>query len=108
LVDRRIALASTRAPIRFLIFVFVLKNLAPVFHASISVVGGIASHEYDGSREILQIGLGDSKLSRSVITMSAVLSSGTLSPDGRKFIVSVGEEKSDVWLMRNFDPNRFG
>lgn len=28
----------------------------------------------------------------------------TVSPDGRTIIVSLGEEKSDVWLMENFDP----
>ena len=27
-----------------------------------------------------------------------------LSPDGKEFVVSLGEEKSDVWLMQNFDP----
>jgi len=27
-----------------------------------------------------------------------------LSPDGRQIVVSVGNEKSDVWLMENFDP----
>jgi len=30
--------------------------------------------------------------------------SGTVSPDGRKIIVSAGDEKSDVWVMTNFDP----
>jgi tRNA A-37 threonylcarbamoyl transferase component Bud32 len=32
------------------------------------------------------------------------INAATLSPDGRKIIVSVGEEKSDVWLLKNFDP----
>ncbi len=27
-----------------------------------------------------------------------------LSPDGKEIVVSVTEEKSDVWLMQNFDP----
>ena len=58
----------------------------------------------DGGREILQIRLGDSKQSRPIITMPGNLNSGTVSPDGRKIIVSVGEDKSDVWLMKNFDP----
>jgi hypothetical protein len=39
-----------------------------------------------------------------VITLPGTLYSGTVSPDGRKIIVSVGEEKSDVWLMKDFDP----
>jgi eukaryotic-like serine/threonine-protein kinase len=55
-------------------------------------------------REILQKGLDDSKKPRSVITLPGTLYGGTVSPDGRKIIVSVGEEKSDVWLMKDFDP----
>jgi len=55
-------------------------------------------------RDIYQIELGDSKKSRSVITLTGNLNAGAVSPDRRKIIVSVGEEKSDVWLMQNFDP----
>jgi len=33
-----------------------------------------------------------------------LLDNGTVSPDGRSVIVSVAEEKSDVWLIDNFDP----
>jgi WD40 repeat protein len=29
-----------------------------------------------------------------------------VNPDGKEIVVSVGEEKSDVWLMENFDPLR--
>ena len=29
---------------------------------------------------------------------------GTLRPDGRRIVVSAGDQKSDVWLMENFDP----
>jgi hypothetical protein len=29
----------------------------------------------------------------------------SVSPDGRQVIVGVQEEKSDVWLMENFDPS---
>jgi Tol biopolymer transport system component len=58
----------------------------------------------DGGREILQIKLGDSKKPRSVITIPGDPNRGTVSPDGRKIIISVGEEKSDVWLLKNFDP----
>ena len=55
-------------------------------------------------REILQKRLDDSKKPRSVITLPGALNGATVSPDGRKIIVSVGEEKSDVWLMKDFDP----
>jgi hypothetical protein len=36
--------------------------------------------------------------------MPGDINAGTVSPDGRKIIVRVGEEKSDVWLMKDFDP----
>jgi hypothetical protein len=29
----------------------------------------------------------------------------SVSPDGHEIVVSVSEEKSDVWLMENFDPS---
>jgi eukaryotic-like serine/threonine-protein kinase len=64
-----------------------------------------ANSGFSGGREILQIKLGDAKKPRSVITMPGGLHSGTVSPDGRKIIVSVGEEKSDVWILKDFDPN---
>lgn len=64
----------------------------------------IYTFAHPNGREILQIGLGDSKKPRSVITMPGDINAGTVSPDGRKIIVSVGEEKSDVWLMKDFDP----
>jgi Tol biopolymer transport system component/DNA-binding winged helix-turn-helix (wHTH) protein len=65
----------------------------------------VYAFDYRRGREILQIGLGDSKKPKSVMTMPGDLNkAGTVSPDGRKIIVSVGEEKSDVWLMKDFDP----
>jgi serine/threonine protein kinase len=62
----------------------------------------------EGGREILQIRPGDSKQSRPIITMPSNLDSGTVSPDGRKIVVSVGEDKSDIWLMKDFDPRIAG
>jgi len=59
---------------------------------------------YPDGREIFQKRLDVSKKPRSVITLPGALHGGTVSPDGRKIIVSVGEEKSDVWLMKDFDP----
>jgi len=59
-----------------------------------------------GGREILQIGLGDSKEPKSVISVPGSLSfsSSTISPDGRKIIANVEEAQSDIWMMKNFDP----
>jgi Tol biopolymer transport system component len=58
--------------------------------------------------EIFQIPLEESKQSTKVATLPGQISSGALSPDGRKIVVEVKEEKSDVWLMRNFDPQADG
>ena len=55
-------------------------------------------------QDILQIKLSDSKKPRTVISLPGSIKAGTVSPDGRRIIVSVGEEKSDVWLLKNFDP----
>jgi Tol biopolymer transport system component len=58
----------------------------------------------NGGPEIYQIGLAGSKQTRTVTTMPGNVSTGAVSSDGRKIIVSVVEMKSDVWLMKNFDP----
>ncbi len=39
-----------------------------------------------------------------MITLPGIINAATVSPDGRKIIVSVGEEKSDVWILKDFDP----
>jgi TolB protein len=58
----------------------------------------------NGGPEIYQIGLSGSKQTRTVTTMPGNVSTGAVSSDGRKIIVSVVEMKSDVWLMKDFDP----
>jgi hypothetical protein len=58
----------------------------------------------EGGRDIIPTDLGDSKQSKPIITMPGPIDSAALSPDARKIIVSVTEVKSDVWLMKNFDP----
>lgn len=59
-----------------------------------------------GGREILQLKLGESRKPKSVVALPGPIRSGAVSPDGRKIVVSVGEEKSDVWLLKNFDPSQ--
>jgi len=58
---------------------------------------------HDG-REILQLRLGEPKKPKTIVALPGPILSGTVSPDGRKIIVSVSEEKSDVWLLKDFDP----
>jgi Tol biopolymer transport system component len=43
---------------------------------------------------------------RAVFALPGVVADASVSPDGRKFVCSVAEQKSDVWLMENFDPDR--
>lgn len=55
-------------------------------------------------REIVQIELENPKHTKTIATLNEGLLSGAVSPNGRQIIVSLTEEKSDVWLMKNFDP----
>jgi Tol biopolymer transport system component len=59
-------------------------------------------------REIIRVQV----VSPNEVTSVAILpgdvadyDSASVSPDGKQIIVSVGEDKSDVWLMENFDPS---
>jgi eukaryotic-like serine/threonine-protein kinase len=64
----------------------------------------IYAYKFEGGREILQVPLEGSKHPRIIVKMLGDVSSGAVSPDGRRIVVSVDENKSDVWLMNNFDP----
>jgi Tol biopolymer transport system component len=57
-----------------------------------------------GGREIVRIAISNSKETKTLITVHGLLDAGSVSPDGREVIFNAMEEKSDVWLMRNFDP----
>ena len=61
-----------------------------------------ASQVRNGS-ELLQIPLA-SKKPKPVFSVPGIIHRGSVSPDGRRSVVAVGEEKSDLWLMKNFDP----
>ena len=41
---------------------------------------------------------------RTVFSMPGEISCGSINPDRRRFVGSTAEQKSDVWLMVNFDP----
>jgi Tol biopolymer transport system component len=63
-------------------------------------------------REIFKIEIAGASQFASMVTLfadvSSVHSPGStlnLSPDGREIVVSIGEAKSDVWMMENFDPS---
>ena len=57
-----------------------------------------------GGREIVRIAVNSSKGTKTLVTVHGLLDSGSVSPDGREVVFNAREEKSDVWLMRNFDP----
>jgi hypothetical protein len=54
--------------------------------------------------DIVRTALANPKPPKTLFTIHGGLSSGSVSPDGRKIVVSATEEKSDAWPMNNFDP----
>jgi Tol biopolymer transport system component len=59
-------------------------------------------------REIVTVQVSASNEVTSLLSLDGDVTEpddATLSPDGKEIIVSVGEEKSDVWLMEGFDPS---
>jgi serine/threonine protein kinase len=43
---------------------------------------------------------------QNLLTLPGTIADASVSPDGRRFVCSVAETKSDVWLMLNFDPDQ--
>lgn len=59
-------------------------------------------------REIIRVQVVAPNEVTSVATLSGELvehDSASVSPDGKQIVVSIGENRSDVWLMQNFDPS---
>jgi len=59
----------------------------------------------NGSANILALPAGGGA-PKTFITMPGNIGSTSISSDGRKFVCSIGESKSDVWVVENFDPAR--
>jgi sugar lactone lactonase YvrE len=57
-----------------------------------------------GERKIVRIDLENAKETLIPITVPCFINTGSVSTDGRKIVVGVNEYKSDVWLMKDFDP----
>ena len=60
------------------------------------------------AREIIRVQVGapnEVTLVASLPGEIADFDGASVSPDGKAIVVSIGEEKSDVWLMENFDPS---
>jgi len=74
-----------------------------------------AVRRIESQREIVTIGVVSSNEVVSIATLPGDVAQlggcggcpglPSLSPDGRQIIASLAEEKSDVWLMENFDPS---
>jgi WD40 repeat protein len=41
---------------------------------------------------------------RTIFSIPEEISSASVSPDGKKFVYAARDQKSDVWLIDNFDP----
>ena len=55
-------------------------------------------------REIVEIDVRDATKTRKILDLPNFAKGTTLTPDGRRIIVGELEIHSDVWVMRNFDP----
>jgi serine/threonine protein kinase/Tol biopolymer transport system component len=55
-------------------------------------------------REFIEVEVGNPKHVRTILTTSSFSYGAALTPDGKRIILSQAEEKSDVWIMENFDP----
>ena len=56
----------------------------------------------EGGAEVFQTTLEEPRQVKTVMTLPGQINSGAISPDGRRIVVEVAEEKSDVWLIKNF------
>jgi hypothetical protein len=68
----------------------------------------IRGHTAFSGREITRVQVASPHEVTSVATLAGDVEEddcASMSPDGHEIVVSVGEEKSDVWLMENFDPS---
>jgi hypothetical protein len=66
----------------------------------------IRGHTLFEGREIIRVQLVPPNAITSVVTLPGDLSfDDASSSNGQEIIVSIGEVKSDVWLMENFDPS---
>jgi Tol biopolymer transport system component len=64
----------------------------------------IYAFHYPPSNSILSIPA-DGGNSNTVLTLPGDIAEAIVSPDGRKFVSIVAEQKSDVWIVENFDPS---
>jgi Tol biopolymer transport system component len=61
-----------------------------------------------GRAEVLKVGLATPNRPVSVATLPGITIGwgyASVSPDGQQVVASIGETKSDVWIMKDFDPS---
>ena len=73
-------------------------------------VYAIRAASFSSSREIIRVQVKAPNAVASVATLPGDVlqddgAPASVSPNGKQIFASVGEEKSDVWLMENFDPS---
>ncbi|HEX8814592.1 MAG TPA: protein kinase [Terriglobales bacterium] len=72
------------------------------------VVYAVRRNGSSGDREIISVKAATPSATNLLATLPGeVVESGgaSVSPDGRQILVGIAEDKSDVWLMENFDPS---
>jgi Tol biopolymer transport system component len=70
-------------------------------------VYAIRAHAMESGREVVRVQLASPNEVAPVATLPGDVidaDGASVSPDGKQIFASVSEEKSDVWLMENFDP----
>ncbi len=55
-------------------------------------------------RDVVEIEVANPKHIRTVVLLPSFSYGAALTPDGKTTVLSQAEEKSDVWIMENFDP----
>ena len=67
-----------------------------------------ATQENSGTRTIVKVQVAAPREITSVATLPddiVSVDAASIGPDGKQIVVSLGEGKSDVWLMEDFDPS---
>ena len=70
-------------------------------------VYAIRSESNGLGREVVRVQVAAPNEARSVASLPGDVDPfniGSLSPNGHEIVVRISEQKSDVWLMENFDP----
>jgi hypothetical protein len=106
---KKIAVYWNRRPAVGLWVISLIDHSARMLHAGTLVPAGwspdaklVYARPLNGNT-IVSIPAGGGDL-QTVAPLPGKISDAVVTPDGKRIVTNVGEEKSDVWLVENFDP----